>query len=95
MKCPRCTTSSPSEARFCTRCGHSFTGPTEGPIVPDPGYVPAKTGVPPAGRFFLALLILAPLLLVMGFTTGTLPILYAGLVVVILLVLFMLIGSLF
>lgn len=95
MKCPRCTTSSLSEARFCPRCGHSFSGPTEGPVVPDVGYVPAKTSVPPAGKFFLALLLFAPLLLITGFATGALPVLYAGFVVVIVLVLFMLIGSLF
>jgi hypothetical protein len=95
MKCPRCTTTSPVEARFCPRCGHAFTGPTEGPVVPDPGYVPAKTAVPASGKFFLALCLIGPLGLVAGALAGSWPLTLVGIIAIALLALFIMVGSIF
>ena len=91
MTCTSCTASVPNTARFCPRCGQALGAGA----VATPEWNRMKAPVPAAGWAFVLLIVLAPLLLLVGASLGVKLIIYAGLVTIGFLILFLLLGAVF
>ena len=96
QRCTNCSASVPGSAKFCPRCGRDMTvsAPAKG-ATPVPGALPSKSPMPLAGFLFIAAAILGPVLIAAGAYTGTMAILYAGIVVAIGLIILLLLGMFF
>ena len=98
QRCTNCSASVPATAKFCPRCGRDMSvvaAPAgKGPDTV-PGALPSKSRMPLTGMLFIAAAVLGPTLIAAGVYTGTMPLLYAGIVVAIGLIILLLLGMFF
>ena len=64
MKCANCDNFIKPGAQFCPRCGHAAPGSIS--LVPAPDRLPARTPMPAGAKWFIAIVIAIPLLIVGG-----------------------------
>ena len=93
--CLACSTTIPSGARFCPRCGGpaaEVSDRNRAPII-NLGKLPSR--IPIAGILFLVALVVGPAAIVAGIVTGAHLLLYAGIAVAIGVVILLLLGLVF
>ena len=87
VPCPHCSEPVASGAKFCSRCGKSV------PIHTSVDFGKMAAPIPLAGIVFLVALVLGPVALIAGIAIGSKLLIYAGVTILVGLVLLLVLGQ--
>ena len=87
VPCPHCSEPVASGANFCPRCGKTV------PIHTSVDFGKMSAPIPVGGIVFLVALVLGPIALIAGFVMGSNLLIYAGVTILIGLVLLLVLGQ--